>query len=166
MEWIEFLSDPELNTQSAPFGPPNGRYLCKKVFHDTLECLNTYKECANILSTQQDALSAQTHLWFTKWALLVERWISEINFLSKRCEQLSTESPAWPNIIAQIGEIVNQAPVLEIESQVLEIPATGLGRQTTQIAIHAIKKLNLLRHDIQAREYKRLWTIVSITAQG
>ena len=159
MEWIEFLNDPELNSRSAAYGPPNGENLCKKVIHDVLECLNNYKECAKIISTLNEELSPESRLWFTKWAQSVEGWISALNALLKQSEYLPTGSSAWPNIIAQVGDVIQQASVLEIESQALDRPTTGSGMQMIQIAIHAMEKLNLLRNDIQAHEYKRLWII-------
>ena len=138
---------------------PTGENLCKKVIHDSLECLNTYKECAKIISTLHNELSPQTRLWFTKWSPSIERWVSEINSLAKQCEELLTESLAWANVITQIGEVVEQASVLEIESQAVAMPNTGVGRKMIQIALRAIENLNLLRHDIISHNYKRLWTI-------
>ena len=159
MEWIEFLNDPELKAQSALYGMPNGERLCKKVMHDSLECLNTYKECAKIVSTLHDELSPQTRLWFAKGSSSIERWVSEINSLSKQYEELPAESLTWSNIITQMGDIVEQASVLEIESQAIDVPNIGVGRKVIQIALRAIEDLNLLRHDILSRDYKPLWTI-------
>src|SRR5690349_7703718 len=138
---------------------PNGENLCRKVLHDSLECLNTYKECAKIVSTLQAELAPQARLWFTKWSPSIERWISEIDALANQCEELPSESPAGSNIIEQIGDIVEQASVLEIESQAIDIPNTGLERKVIQIAFRAIENLNLLRHHIISRDYKRLGTI-------
>ena len=159
MEWIEFLNDPELKAQAALYGMPNGENLCKKVMHDSLECLNTYKECAKIVFALHDELDPQTRQWFAKWTPAIERWVSEINSLAKQGEELPTESLAWSNVITQIGDVVEQASALEIESQVVEIPNTGVGRKVIQIAIRVVESLNLLRHDIISHDYKRLWTI-------
>ena len=77
----------------------------------------------------------------------------------KQYEELPAESLTWSNVITQMGDIVEQASVLEIESQAIEVPNIGVGRKVIQIALRAIENLNLLRHDILSRDYKRLWTI-------
>ena len=157
MNWIDFLNDPELNSDSAQHEPPSGAYLCKKVAHDILECLNTYVECAKLSSALQDDLPADNYLWFTNWESPVERWISEIDSLWKHSEQLPDESLVCPNLIAQMGEIVAQARLMQIESQALVMPTNNSAMKIMRIAKRAIDKLNLLRYDIQAQNYKRLW---------
>jgi hypothetical protein len=159
MEWTEFLNDPELKAQSALYGTPTGKNLCKKVMHDVLEVLNTFKECANLVSTIPEELSPGWRLWFTKWTPFVERWVSEMVALAKQCEELPAESLAWSDVITRIGDVVEQGLVLELESQALNSPRTAVGRKVIKIALRATENLSLIEHDIRSRDYKRLWTI-------
>jgi len=159
MEWAEFLNDNQLNSDKDFHGPPDGEYLFKKVVHDVRECLTSYKGCLEIIEAQSYRLPADTLNCLSKWGSITEGWLTEIARLAEQIGKHPTTSPEWAQLIANIGEIVEQAPTFKSEIESLAMPNEEAARQVIQVAVHQTAKLGLLLRDIQAHDYKRLWTI-------
>lgn len=159
MEWVDFLNDPELNSNAKYHSPPNGSYLLGKVVHDVMECLTTYKGYVDIVSQAKIELSDENLSCLSRWSPKVEVWTSTIKYLRSSAEDLPNTSPEWPRLIAQVGQTVVEAPILQNEIRLLTLPLLERPRYIMQSLITTVTRLNLLLQDIQAQEYKRLWTI-------
>lgn len=158
MEWSEFLNDHGLNSGMHPT-PPNGKLLFKKVVHDTLECLSGYKECIRIVTTLKENIPGDTVGWLVKWEGSIDMWSRKIILLDKQFGELPSDSLDWPNLIAEVGTILTQVPELRNDAEALTLPTSEKLMLTIQIAIRLTEKLVLIWNDIQAKEYKRLWTL-------
>lgn len=161
MKWEEFLNDPELNSSAEFHSPPDGDYLFGKVLHDVLECLNAYKGWFDeVVSRGKVELPSDTLNKLTKQLPLIEDWVSKLNLLWTHTGKYPSTSPEWPNLIAQIGQVVAEAPLLEKEIATLVIPSSELPKLIVQSITAIVARLNLILQDIQDQEYKRLWTTI------
>jgi len=158
MEWQEFLNDFALESETN-VNPPNGKLLFKKLIHDILECLNGHKECIRLVGIRKNDIPDKTLNWLVSWEALIDIWIKEIGSLYKQFEDIPDDSSEWPNLIGKLGTILTNVPEMRKGVEVLVLSSEEKLRLVIQIAIRLTSKLNLIWHDIQAKEYKRLWTI-------
>ena len=158
MQWAEFLSDHELNSEAGYHGPPDGEYLLRKIIHDVRECLSTYKESVRITSALKEEIPAATSDCLDKWKSTIEKWLWDISSLVEKIGSHPPTSPEWEKLIACLGEIIEETPAFRTEMRSLELPTMPAAKQIVQISIRSAEKLDLLWRDIQAQEYKRLWT--------
>lgn len=156
MEWSEFLTDVELNSSIYP-NRPNGQLLFRKVVHDVLECLTGYRECVKIVTSQKDDVADDILTWLNNWETPVSTWINEIIFLEEQSREVSDTSLAWPNLIANLGKILELAPQIKSEEGAFTLPSEEKLKFIIQTAIRLTQRLNFLWLDIQDKEYKRLW---------
>jgi len=113
----------------------------------------------DIVETQSYALSADTFNCLYKWKRIVEGWLAAIALCVEQPKKSPATDPEWAIRIAKVGEIVEQAPTFRFEIVSLAMPEDEAAQQVFQVAIGQTAKLGLLLRDIQARDYKRLWTI-------
>ena len=157
MEWSEFQND-DLNSGEY-VKPPWGESLFKKVIHDILECLVVYRECIKLATTLKEDIPDITLSWLLKWKEPTDTWISEIVALHKQYGDLPSDSLEWPNVIAKVGMALIKVSEVREGLDALILPSSEKSQQLITIAIRYISALNLIWSDIQAKEYKRLWTV-------
>ena len=159
MQWDEFLNDHDLNAEKEYHRPPDGEYLFKKVVHDVLECLSSYRADMEIAATLTNDIPAITFRVLNEWNNVVERWLAGIASIVEQAGKHPPESPEWARMIAAIGGIVERAPAFKAELESLSLPSEETAKQIIQISKRQTAKLDLLWQDIHTRNYKRLWTI-------
>jgi len=157
MDWSEFQNDDSNSGEYTK--PPDGESLFKKVIHDVLECLIGYRECIKLATTMKEDIPENTLSWLFEWKDLTDTWISEIISLSKQFKELPGESSEWSNLIPKVGVILTNVPQVREGANALTLPSSEKSQQLITIAIRSISTLNLIWNDIQAKEYKRLWTV-------
>jgi hypothetical protein len=156
MEWVNFLKDSELNKSQRP---PNGRYLFGKILHDVLECLNSYHSYVELMQ-KQPGFPPYVLEWFTVRSPIIESLLAQITPLSSYMQQLPETSDQWPILIEKVGQLINSADDSIFELDGFASPSVKFDQDIAKGAIRYLKTLKLLSEDIQAKEYKRLWSIL------
>ena len=154
MEWNDFLTDPELNDSLLK---PNGRYLFRKILHDTLECLNTYKGYLELMHKEE--FPPQAINWFITKSPIVESLLAQIMPLWHYHQELPETSEQWPKLIEEVEQILTNGAPLLFDLGGLTLAIEDDKHAIAEGAIKTLKALQLLYEDIQAQESKRLWTI-------
>jgi hypothetical protein len=159
MKWTEFLTDAELNNIERFHHLPDGEYLFEKVLHDIRECLTTYRGCVEVIVTKKDDYSATALRLLIHWDSIVADWYTQTLALSTHLGKYDSTSAEWAKHIAEVGKIVQDAAVFQAEIESIAQPETiEEAKQLIRIAKRSTATLNLLVQDIQAQNYKRLWT--------
>ena len=157
-KWQAFLSDPELNDNQAFHRPPEGKYLFGKILHDVLECLNNFTAILSLLVSSNVDISKNILHWFTSKKSAIESIITEINPLWRHHEELHVSSNEWPELIQTIGSKLDDVPKIVDEFNALKISLNGLANDLVTMAIANLRGLSVINAEIEAEEYKRLWT--------
>ena len=159
MKWTKFLTDAELTDIERLHRLPDGEYLFGKVLHDVRECLTTYRGCVEIIGTKKDAYSATALHLLIHWDSIVANWYTQTLALSAHLGKYDSTSADWAKHIAEVSDIVQDAPVFQAEIESIAQPeTTEEAKQLIRIVKRSTATLNLLGQDIQAQNYKRLWT--------
>jgi hypothetical protein len=157
MDWSEFQND---DSNSGEYtNPPDGESLFMKVIHDVLECLTGYRECIKWATTMKEDIPDNTLSWLLQWKEPTDTWIAEIVSLHKKYKDLPVDSLEWLNLIPKIGVILTNVPEVREGANALTLPSSEKSQQLITISIRFISTLNLIWNDIQAKEYRRLWTV-------
>jgi hypothetical protein len=93
------------------------------------------------------------------WDNIVADWYTQTLALSTHLGKYDSTSAEWAKHIAEVGKIVQDAAVFQAEIESIAQPETiEEAKQLIRIAKRSTATLNLLVQDIQAQNYKRLWT--------
>jgi hypothetical protein len=154
MNWHDFLNDPELNNSQQI---PNGRYLFGKILHDMLQCLNNYKGCVELM--QKGTFSSELFNEFISLSPPIETLLAQIMSLWQYHREISETSDQWPKLIEEVSQIVTETELFFLDLDEYILPIEESDRLIAESVIKTLRTLQLLSADIQAKEYKRLWTI-------
>ena len=154
MNWHDFLNDPELNNSPQI---PNGRYLFGKILHDISQCLNNYKGCVELM--QKSTLSSELFNEFMSLSPPVETLLAQIMSLWQYHRELPETSDQWPELIEDVSQIVTETELLFFDLDRLTSPIEEADFIIAEGAVKMLRTLKLLAEDIQAKNYKRLWTV-------
>jgi hypothetical protein len=158
VEWQEFINDPEIDTNFHSMPPE--KYLFGKVLHDVLECLTAFTSFTDLLNKYlENNIPVDTLAWFNARKKTMATWVSEIYELSQDYLNQSKSLQAWLHLTETVATLVKEVPQLQSEYIALELPWEDKPRQIVEAAGYTLTKLNLIRGDIHAKEYKRLYTL-------
>jgi hypothetical protein len=96
----------------------------RKVLHDVRECLTTYRGCVEIVVTKKEDYSATTLRLVTHWDNIVSDWYAQTLTLSEHHGKYDSASREWAKHIAEVGEIIQDAAVFQVEIESIAQPET------------------------------------------
>jgi hypothetical protein len=156
-KWKAFLLDPELADRPFRHSPPDGKCFLGQILHDTLECLTNFTAILNLMASFEKDISPDTWHWFMAKSTVIESVIAEIYLLDHH-EELPVSSNKWPYLIQKVGAILDNLPEFVDEFDKLNKSSEKPANELITMAIDNLGGVSAINADIQAEEYKRLWT--------
>lgn len=157
MNWIEFLTDAELNDPEKFHRLPDGEYLFGKILHDVLDCLTIHRGYVEIITANNQAYPVPTINTVVEWDNITQDWYKQTLTLDEDFGKYESTSIEWARHIAEIGMIVQGVSNFQAEVKTITMPEAEEAKQLLQSIKRNAAALHLLWQDIQAQNYKRLW---------